>query len=324
MAAAPHSHLTALTIGTFDGVHRGHAALLRRGRELVGPRGRLVAMTFDPHPAAVLRPGAEPPRLTTLAHRTELLRAAGADEVVRLTPTTEFLNLTPEQFIARCVEGYHPAWIVEGPDFRFGHNRAGDTSVLEILGRGMGFGVEVLEPECITLGDHLVARASSTLIRWLLGHGRVGDAARILGRPYRVPGTVVRGDQRGRTIGFPTANLRPETMLPADGVYAAVAKLADGRSFAAAVNIGTRPTFSGVDRRCEAHLLMSADQDAAGFRPIDGLPDYEWSMELDFVAWIRDQVRFAGIDALTAQLRRDVERVARVIDTASVPQESKA
>ncbi len=244
--AAAGAVRTAITIGNFDGVHAGHRALVAAARALAGVPGRVVALCFDPHPFSVLRPQLAPARLTTFPQREALLRQAGADAVVRLQPTTEFLALSPEQFIRSLIADYHPSAIVEGPDFHFGAGRKGSPATLAALGEGLGFSVQIVPPVEVVLEDQLTARASSTMVRWLLSVGRVADAARVLGRPHALSGMVRQGQRRGRTIGVPTANLEAEQMLPADGVYAAVATLPDGRRCGAAMNVGTPPTFGAL------------------------------------------------------------------------------
>ena len=211
---------SVLSIGTFDGVHLGHQALIRRAREIAreNPGTRVVALVFKPNPLEVLRPEAAPPRLSMFEQRKAWILAAGADEVVRLEPTREFLAESPEQFVNECVAKYRPVAFVEGDDFHFGRARAGNNALLAEMGRTMGFGVEVVPTVSIALTDHQLVSARSTIVRWLLGNGRVRDAAIVLDRPYELIGTVVRGDRRGRTIGFPTANLETPTLVPADGV----------------------------------------------------------------------------------------------------------
>lgn len=297
---------TVISIGNFDGVHIGHAALIGRARELAGPDGRVVAISFDPHPATILRPERTPPRLTTFARREELLRGAGADVVEKLGPTPELLAMSAEEFIRGLVARHAPAWIIEGPDFHFGKGRSGTLDLLRSLGAAHGYSLHVEPAVTLGLHDQLIAPASSSLTRWLLANTRVADAGLVLGRPHRLEGVVARGDQRGRTIGFPTANLDSEVMPPADGVYAAIATLPDGRAFPAALNIGTRPTFQGIDRRVEAHLIGAT-----------GLPEYGWRLSLDVVAFVRDQVRFDTIRRLTEQLRRDCDRAAEMLASAS-------
>jgi riboflavin kinase/FMN adenylyltransferase len=302
---------SVITIGNFDGVHVGHAALVRAARDLADRHAaRVVALAFDPHPMTVLKPEAAPARLMPFARRAELLLTLGADEVHRLEPTAALLAKSPEEFIRTKVQRHGAVAFVEGYDFHFGKGRAGNNAVLAALGRGLGFEARVVDPVQVTLTDHTVVTASSSLTRWLLSHGRARDAAVVLGRPHEIAGVVGPGDRRGRTIGFPTANLHTSDMLPADGVYAAWAVLADLRRFPAAVNIGPRPTFAGMDRRVEAHLIGAAP-DASGPN-IAGLPEYNWPLRLELTAWVRDQVRFESVAALVEQLHRDAARAATI------------
>lgn len=308
---------TAITIGSFDGVHVGHAALVRAARERVGPAGRCVALAFDPHPREILSPDAAPPRLTTFDQRRRFLLDLGADEVLRLETDRQLLGLSAEAFVRHVVDEFAPVAIVEGDDFRFGRARQGGSDSLERLASVMGFESIVVREVDIELADQSIVRASSTLIRWLLEHGRIDDAARVLGRPYELSGTVVRGDRRGRSIGFPTANIDPASMTPARGVYAGIATLSDGREAPAAINVGRRPTFRGVETRVEAHLLglptSYGSESAATWAPIEGLDEYGWPIGLRLVAWLRDEVRFGSIDELRAQLARDVERAREAL-----------
>lgn len=299
---------TAVTIGSFDGVHLGHAALVRTARSRVGSGGRVVAMAFDPHPASVLAPGREPARLTGYAHRAELLRDAGADEVVQLEPTDRLLGQSPEEFVEDVLAGYGPSVFVEGEDFVFGRGRSGNVGVLSAMGAERGFAVDVVPPVDVDLCDQTVVRCSSTITRWLLAHGRVEDAARVLGRPYEVRGSVRRGDQRGRTIGFPTANVRTEQVLPKDGVYAGVA-VVGGASVPAAVHVGPRSTFGAMERTMEAHLI--------GWSPEPGMDEYGWAVCVRLHRWVRGHVRFSGPDALVEQLGRDVRRASEMVGVSA-------
>lgn len=279
----------------------------------------MIALAFDPNPLEMLAPGKAPARLTTFALRERLLREAGADEVVRLEPTKELLAMPAAAFVERLVREYRPVAIVEGADFRFGTKRAGDVAMLRELGDKFAFSVEVVEQVEVALTDHTVAPARSTMLRWLIEHGRVGDAACLLGRPYAMTGTVVRGDRRGRTIGFPTANLDSPCLAPADGVYAGRAKLPDGRLLAAAISVGTKPTFGAHARAVEAYLLND-DAGPSGrdgdWATIDGLPEYAWELELEFLAFVRDQARFETLDGLLAQMTRDCARCIEISKTA--------
>lgn len=311
---------TVLTIGNFDAVHKGHAALIHRARAAAGDKARVVALAFDPHPLAHLAPGREPPRLSTFSQRETWLRQAGADEVHRLEPTPDLLSQTPESFIQQMVDRFAPAAIVEGPDFHFGRARSGTIHTLSELGRRHAFEVVIVPPVEVDLTDQSIVTASSTIIRWLLTHARVRDAARVMARPYEVEGTIVRGDQRGRTIGFPTANLQTTLMPPADGVYAGIAILPDGRQRPAAVHVGPRATFDAPARTIEPHIL---DWDG----PVsEGTPEYDWPLRLRFIAWLRDQARFDSVDALVEQMHHDVARTRDIIarELAATPEEISA
>ena len=297
---------TILTIGNFDGVHLGHQALVRSARALAGPKGRVLVRSFDPHPLTQLQPDQPAPgRLTTMPDRARLLMAAGADTVTSMVPTTEMLDMSPEKFVRWIVEQDQPGIIVEGESFRFGKGRSGDVHTLSELGTKYAFTTEIVGAVQADLADQSIVNVSSTMIRWLLKERRVDDAARLLGRPYCVTGKVVEGDQRGRQVGIPTANLVGQTMLPGRGVYAGRATLDDGREYAAAINVGVRPTFESPDPRliCETHLI-----------DYDGPPDhYGWLLELQFVAFLRDEIRFSGPQAVARQIRRDIARVAELI-----------
>ena len=292
---------SVVTIGVFDGVHKGHQATIghavARAREL-GLQS--VVVTFDPHPAEVVRPGSHPTVLTEPARKAELIEALGADVLCVVPFTPEFSRLSAEAFVHDVlVEHLHAAQVVVGDNFRFGHRAAGDVALLERLGRTFGFAVE---------GAPLVAEAgtvfSSTYIRSCVDAGDVGAAAAALGRPHRLEGVVVRGDQRGRELGFPTANLlcHRYAAVPADGIYAAwMIPRGQRQRLAAAVSIGTNPTFSGRERRVEAYVL-DFDGDLYGER-----------LALDFVAHLRGQVRFDSVEPLVAQIAEDVERTRRAL-----------
>ncbi|WBB70364.1 bifunctional riboflavin kinase/FAD synthetase [Micromonospora sp. WMMD812] len=292
---------SVVTIGVFDGVHKGHQATIghavARAREL-GVQS--VVVTFDPHPAEVVRPGSHPAVLTEPARKAELIEALGVDVLCVVPFTPEFSRLPAEAFVHDVlVEHLHAALVVVGDNFRFGHKAAGDVALLERLGRTFGFGVE---------GAPLVAADgtvfSSTYIRSCVDAGDVGAAAAALGRPHRVEGVVVRGDQRGRELGFPTANLlcHRYAAIPADGVYAArLVRRGQREPLMAAVSVGTNPTFSGRERRVEAYAL-DFDGDLYGER-----------LALDFVAHLRGQVRYDSVEPLIAQIREDVERTRRAL-----------
>ncbi|TVQ55422.1 MAG: riboflavin biosynthesis protein RibF [Phycisphaerales bacterium] len=311
---------TAVTIGNFDGVHEGHAALISTAREAAGNDGRVVALVFDPHPLTRLRPEAAPARLSTFPQRERRLRELGADEVIQLTPTREFLALEAEDFLDRLVTRFNPVAIVEGDDFRFGRNRVGSVDFLRERADAHGYRVIVVDPVERALRDQSVIRVSSSLIRWLLRYGRVEDAAMLLGRPYELTGCVVQGDQRGRTINVPTANLdHGDMLLPKDGIYTGRARRVEGEArthvgpwYAAAISIGTKPTFGQHPRICEAHLL---DYDG----PLD---DYDWTIELQITHWLRDQLIYRDVQGLTDQLERDIAATRELVServTADAP-----
>lgn len=298
-----------VTLGNFDGVHLGHAALLREALACAtrlggrGARPQVKALAFARSPQTVLRPGAAPVSIMPFEHRAELLRSLGADEVVAIEPTPELLSQTPEAFIRGVKERYGVRAIVEGSDFRFGKGREGDTDTLRRLGDSHGFETVVVGPVAATMSDLSLAKVSSTLIRWLLERGRVRDAAACLGRPHEIEGFVVRGAQRGRTLGMHTANLDSPCMAPMDGVYAAFAERPDGSVHPAALSVGTNPQFGGAVRTVEAHLL--------GWN--GALDDYGWRLRLRLIAWLRGQQRFESVDALVAQMRRDCDRAAHTL-----------
>jgi len=304
---------SVVTIGSFDGVHLGHGALVRRARAIAdelgraGARARVVALAFFPHPVSVLAPGREPALLSTFEHRSSRLRALGADDVIALEPSPEMLARTPEEFVGWLVDHHHPAAVVEGTDFHFGKGRAGSVRTLADLGKRFGFATEIVPPVEVALTDQTIVTASSTITRWVVEHGRVRDAARVLGRPYALSGTVVRGDRRGRTIGFPTANIETIQAIPGDGVYAGIAILPDGRRMPAAVHVGPRSTFGRENRTVEAYIMDWAGPEA------EGGAEYGWPITVEFIAWLRGQVRFDSVDALVAQIRRDVNRARSAI-----------
>jgi len=320
---APRPHI--LTIGNFDGVHLGHVELLARALAIADAsteRGIVTALVLDPHPHAVLKPEEPAPdRITTFEQRRDLLLACGADEVERLTPTPELLGREPEAFIEGLVEAYAPTWFVEGHDFRFGKARRGDEFLLRELGERLGFGLTVVDEHLVALENQSLVRASSSIARWLIAHGRMSDAAHVLGRPYRIEGIIERGDRRGREIGFPTANVRTDNAFPADGVYAATATLDDGRRFRVALHVGERPVFNDTKRTVEAYIL-----DWVG--PIEeGREEYGWRIRLDLHAYIRDQMRFSSVEPLVEQIHRDVARTREILSNVSVstqPQETIA
>lgn len=288
-----------LTIGVFDGVHRGHRELISRAVELAAKRDLpSVLMTFDPHPSEVVRPGSHPAQLTTLQRRAELVEELGVDVFCVLPFTPELSRMPADVFVHELlVEQLHVAAVVVGENFTFGKGAAGDVTLLRTLGSRFGF---TAEGESLVSEDHLVY--SSTYIRACIDAGDVVAAEHALGRPHRLEGIVVRGDGRGRDLGFPTANLSVTKFaaVPADGVYACRFRQG-GKVRDAAVSVGTNPTFSGRERRVEAFVL-DVDEDFYGQR-----------VALDFVARLRGQLKFDSSDDLVVQMRQDVEQARHLL-----------
>ncbi|MFV0443596.1 MAG: bifunctional riboflavin kinase/FAD synthetase [Planctomycetaceae bacterium] len=287
-----------LTIGNFDGVHRGHqrilGTLVAQARECGVPA---VAMTFDPHPIVLLAPHRAPPNLSTLSRKTELIERCGVDVLVVVETSRELLQLAPEEFFERIVRGDLAAGgMVEGPNFYFGRDRAGDVGLLQTLCIQAGMTFEVVDPV-----EHNGQIVSSSVIRRAISAGQVRDAVDQLGHPYQLAGTVVSGMQRGRQIGFPTANLAEmSTLLPADGVYAGSTRL-DNRTFAAAVHIGPNPTFGDDDRKIEVHLLgFTGDL-------------YGQLLSVDLLSEIRPTRTFDSRDQLIRQVQQDLQSVALLV-----------
>ncbi len=297
---------SVVTIGVFDGVHRGHQRIVTTAAAAAAGLGLpLVVVTFSPHPAEVIRPGSHPRLLCTLRRRAQLLAELGAAAVCVLEFTLEFSRLGPDEFVrAVLADRLHTRRVVVGENFRFGHRAAGDLALLAELGEKYDFlaeGVPLLAQDGVTM--------SSSAIRDLLAAGDVAGAARGLGRPHRVEGVVVRGDQRGRALGFPTANLETaeHTAIPADGVYAGwLASLdAEGHEaerWPAAISVGTNPTFDGRRRVVEAYALDRDDLDLYGVH-----------VAVDFAARLRGMVRFDSVDALIGQMRLDIAETRALV-----------
>ena len=289
--------------GNHDGVHLGHQALIRSARQFAQASGLEVrALTFDPHPAVVLDKGDRKEALTSQPRRAELLRAAGADHVTVQRFTPEFAALSPEAFVTTLLAQGARALVV-GPDFRFGSMRAGDVALLQRLGHQRGFEV-LIEPPVLLDGE----RVSSSAIRSALRSGDVQRASRHLGRLHELQGPVMRGDERGRTLGFPTANLEAEAVLrPLDGVYAVRVRnlSAPGEPlYSGVANLGTRPTFA-AGRSLEVHLF-DFDSDIYGAE-----------LRVGFAARVRDEQRFGSIDALRAQIARDCDAARSLLRACS-------
>ena len=303
---------SVVTIGVFDGVHRGHQRIVGRATEIAARLGLpVVVITFDPHPVEVVRPGSHPPLLTSVRRRVQLLGAEGCDAVCVLPFTLDFSRLGPDEFVrAVLADRLHARRVVVGDNFRFGHRAAGDVPLLAELGEKYDFGAEgvPLLSEHGEHGEHGVTISSSG-IRDLLNQGKVRGAAEDLGRPHRVEGVVVRSQQRGRALGFPTANLEtaPYTAIPADGVYAGwLASLdpagQEEQRWPAAISVGTNPTFDGRERTVEAYALDRDDLDLYGTH-----------VAVDFAARLRGMVRFDSAGALTEQMQRDVDEARDLV-----------
>jgi riboflavin kinase/FMN adenylyltransferase len=297
-----------VTIGVFDGIHRGHASIIADAVQMAAERDvPSVLITFVPHPSEVVRPGSHPPVLTSIVRRAELVEALGVDVFCALPFTLEFSRMYPDEFVHEAlVDRLHASAVVVGENFRFGHKAAGDVALLAQLGRSFGFtthGVPLLQA-----GD---TPLSATYVRSCVLAGDVSTAAQVLGRPHRVDGVVERGDQRGRELGYPTANLRTDAWaaVPADGVYAGrVVRLDEwGRTVdqpplgVAAISVGTNPTFEVRTRRVEAYIL-DFDADLYGA-----------NVGVEFVERLRGMEKFASVEALVEQMAADVERTRVLI-----------
>ena len=296
-----------VTLGNFDGVHRGHravlAALAEAGHRLDLPS---VAITFSPHPVAVLRPAEAPALITPLSQRDDLLADTGIDGLLVLDFTTEFAQQSPEEFVrAVLVDGLDARCVVVGKDTRFGYRNSGDITTLRELGEALGFEVVALED----VGDG--GRYSSSAVRAMLAEGQVAEAARVLGRPHRVVGTVVHGNHRGRDLGYPTANLAEDSLglVPQEGVYAGWLTRVDepedatDRTMPCAISVGTNPTFETHDRRTvEAYVLDRDDLDL-----------YGETVMVEFTAHIRPTLRFDSIEELTTAMSQDVARCRELL-----------
>ncbi|GAB3606839.1 bifunctional riboflavin kinase/FAD synthetase [Conyzicola nivalis] len=297
---------SAVAIGKFDGVHAGHRRVISELRD-VAARDSLQAtiVTFDRHPLALLNPGSCPPPLVSNAQKVELLARAGVDATVMLAFDRAFSEQSPLEFVERIlVDALHAKVVMVGADFRFGNRGSGTVDTLREFGQRFGFAVhvidDVVEPES---DSHNSRRASSTWIRELLAAGRVAEAALVLGHEPTVRGEVVMGAQRGRALGFPTANLSPrsEGFIPGDGVYAAWFT-ADGVRYGAAVSIGNNPTFDGVpEKQVEAHVLDET------------IDLYGKIVEVAFVEYIRGQVKYSTIEALIEQIADDETKVRAIL-----------
>ena len=290
---------TAVTVGVFDGVHVGHRRVISDLIGVAGSSGLSPTMvTFDPHPLAILAPERAPKMLTSITQRLDQFRQLGI-EIAGVLDFPDIREMFPGQFCEEVlVRAVRARRVVVGEDFRFGRNREGDSALLASEGARLGFEVSVVD-----MFGYLDGVVSSTRIRQLVAAGQVEEAAALLGRPYELAGQVIEGDKRGHTIGFPTANIAVpiDRLVPGRGVYAGIATVGE-EAYHAAINVGTRPTFDGQGITVEVHLL-----DFAGDL-------YGRSLAASFQARLRGELRFDGIDGLTAQIRRDVERAREVLN----------
>jgi len=293
-----------LALGNFDGLHRGHRKILERMRRVASERGATpIVMTFDPHPPRVVRPDKAPPLIMTKAQKLEALDEAGCQGVAIVRFTPELSQWDPETFVRTVlVEWLHVSEVWVGANFLFGHDRAGNFTLLRTLGARYGFKAEKIDP--VRYKDFVV---SSTRVRRLISEARVDEASALLGHPYFIDGMVVKGDQRGRTIGFPTANLCTENeLIPPHGVYATTA-IVDGIVRPSITNIGTRPTIDAAGKRTIETHLFDFDRDLYGM-----------NIRLAFVQRLRDERAFESLDALKAQIAADCARARVLFDRLSL------
>jgi riboflavin kinase/FMN adenylyltransferase len=293
-----------LALGNFDGVHRGHRKILDRVRRAANERGATaVVMTFDPHPPRVVRPDKAPPLLMTTAQKLEAIEAAGLQGAAIVRFTLELSRWEPEAFVrAALVDWLRVAEVWVGANFLFGHDRAGNFSLLRTLGGRLGFKAEKIDP--VRYKDFVV---SSTRIRRLIGEGRVDEAGALLGHQYYIDGLVTQGDRRGRTIGFPTANLCTENeLLPPHGVYATTTTI-DGVVRPSVTNVGVRPTVDASGRTSVETHVFNVQQDL-----------YGQSIRVGFVQRIRDERTFESLEALRAQIGADCDRARALFDRLSL------
>lgn len=308
---------SVVVIGNFDGVHPGHQAVLAEAKRRE-PGLPLIVVTFWPHPVSVLRPEVGPMLLTSLEERVERLTGAAATRVEVIPFTHDFASWPPERFVEEILVPLHPARVVVGANFRFGHHAAGSVATLQELA-GDRFIVDSLP--LVRFGDE---ETCSSRIRLALACGDVGHAMEHLGRPFAFRGVVTRGDQRGRALGFPTANLPvpPKLACPADGVYAGWLIRRDHRGprgeplpagtrqspLPAAISVGTNPTFDGVARRVESYVLDR-----------DDLELYDVPVSVEFIHYVRGQIRFDSVDDLVETMHDDVDRIRRILTGGSSP-----
>lgn len=312
---------SVVTIGNFDGVHRGHQQVLGRlVRTARSTGGSAVAVTFDPHPSQVHRPDKAPELIMGLTDRLETMAETGIDAVLVMPYSLDLASLTPLEFVKSVfVDTLHASHVVVGHDVRFGRGNSGDLGTMKELGAELGFEVVVIDEFGSQLPPHLddsgeERRCSSTWVREALGRGDVATAAAVLGRPHRMRGEVVHGAARGRALGFPTANLAGNAtgFVPADGIYAGWLIDGAGLRWPAAISIGSNPTFDGVSRQVEAHVID---------RPTEAPEDFDLygqTVVLEFVARLRGMVAYTGPEALVEQMRLDVQQTRGILAKVDV------
>lgn len=309
---------SVLTIGNFDGVHLGHQEIINAARKLADQRlSDLILMTFEPHPVAILYPEKAPGVLTPIVLKKHLLSQFGVDCLVILESSYRILNLSPESFVDEfLLKSVQPDVVVEGEDFNFGYGRSGNIRILKELGQKFNFEIVIVPGKEIKLADEQTARVSSTLIRHLLHKGQVADAAKALGRHYRLSGRTTLGKGKGRKLGFPTANIDPvNQIIPAEGVYAGFVEIADAEEqlcesksrLPAAFSVGRAKTFiSDHPLLVEAHIL--------GQDPGDLYGKY---LAMEFVEFIRHQQKFSSPEHLSAQIAKDCKKAKEILDLKS-------
>jgi riboflavin kinase / FMN adenylyltransferase len=287
-----------LSVGNFDGVHRGHERILETAHRFRTDAG-VAVVTFEPHPMTVLRPDRAPPRLSPLKIKELLLEPRGVDYLVVLPPEPQVLNLTAEAFWQILRDDVRPSHMIEGESFNFGKGRGGTIDRLREWAAISDVKLHVIGPVSVVLLDLQIVTVSSSLIRWLLQNGRVRDAAICLGHPYILQGQVIKGFQRGRTIGVPTANLDcGEQLIPAEGVYIGRSTV-DGVTYPAAISIGTMPTFGDNPPQLEVHLI-GYDGDL-----------YGQTLTVEMIDWLRDQWKFSDVEQLKRKIEQDLAQVQR-------------
>ena len=304
-----------LTIGNFDGVHLGHQEIIRLARNLADQKkSKLVLMTFEPHPVAILYPEKAPGVLTPMSLKKHLISRLGVDCMVILESSYRILNLSPETFVEEfLIKSSKPAVVVEGEDFNFGYGRSGSVQILKELGEKFGFELIVVTGKEVQLPGEQNTRVSSTQIRHLLHKGKVEKAAQALGRYYRLSGRTTPGKGKGKELGYPTANIEPvNRIIPAEGVYAGFVEIADteeqlcesNNKIPAAFSIGRAKTFiSDHPLLVEAHIL---EQDTGDL--------YDKYLAMDFVSFIRHQQKFDSLGQLSTQIEKDCQKAKQVLN----------